>query len=126
MLCVFVWQCELVEVGKTFNTFGYGFAFNYDSTNFIGRYQRVGCWLVGAHAAAHCRAWCRWCQSGVWLAPGRGAGLASAAACLVEATRSACLDRFKCYPLALVDELDVILLRIGLAVAGLLRRHRAR
>jgi len=35
------WQCELIEVGKTFNSFGYGFAFNYDSTNFIAYSQAI-------------------------------------------------------------------------------------
>ena len=30
-----------MEVGKTFNTFGYGFAFNYDSTNFIAYSQAL-------------------------------------------------------------------------------------
>ena len=31
--------CDIIEVGKTFDGFGYGFAFNYDSTNFIAYSQ---------------------------------------------------------------------------------------
>lgn len=34
-------QCDMIEVGKTFNGFGYGFAFNYDSTNFIAFSQAI-------------------------------------------------------------------------------------
>jgi hypothetical protein len=35
------WQCDLIEVGKVFNSFGYGFAFNYDDTNFIAYSQAI-------------------------------------------------------------------------------------
>ena len=35
------WQCELLEVGKIFNSFGYGFAFSYDNTNFVAFSQAI-------------------------------------------------------------------------------------